>query len=100
VTCVPFATIVVGRFASLAPAIWLYAGVTILMSAVSFRMLNLTPEIERADHSRDRHISLAVLMASSPLAIAWSFVSPHQALWALAINFALPVVSRRKSLQG
>ena len=33
ITCVPFTTIVVGRFAHFAPAIWLYAGHTLLIAA-------------------------------------------------------------------
>ena len=92
ITGVPFATMVVGRFASFAPAIWLYAGNTILIAMVSFRLLALTPSFERVDHLRDRKISLAVLMISSALAIGWSFVDPSQALWAFALNgAALPL---------
>ena len=95
ITCVPFTTIVVGRFASFAPSIWLYAGNTILISAVSFRLLALTPSFERRDHLRERQISLSLLIISSVLAIGWSFVSPHYALWALALNIASPTISRR-----
>ena len=95
ITCVPFTTIVVGRFASFAPAIWLYAGNTILISAVSFQLLALTPSIERTDHLRDRQVALGLLIASSLLAIAWSFVGPGQALWAMAINLAAPVLAQR-----
>jgi len=94
ITCVPFATMVVGRFASFAPAIWLYAGNTILIAAVSYRLMALTPTFERTDHLRDRQISLALLMLSSAIAIGWSFINPRQALWALAINLAGPLLSR------
>jgi uncharacterized membrane protein len=94
ITCVPFTTIVVGRFAEFAPAIWLYAGNTILISAVSFRLLALTPSFERRDHLRERQISLGILIASSVLAIGWSFVSPPHALWLLALNAASPMVIR------
>jgi hypothetical protein len=62
---------------------------------VSFRLLALTPSFERADHLRARRIALTLLIASSVLAIAWSFVSPQQSLWALALNLAAPVVDRR-----
>jgi uncharacterized membrane protein len=94
ITCVPFTTIVVGRFVQFAPAIWLYAGNTMLISAVSFRLLALTPSFERRDHLRDRYISLSVLIVSSLLAIGWSFVSPSQALWLLALNYISPLISR------
>jgi hypothetical protein len=39
ITCVPFTTMVVGRFVMFAPAIWLYAGNTLLIVAVAFRLL-------------------------------------------------------------
>jgi uncharacterized membrane protein len=91
ITCVPFTTIVVGRFASFAPAIWLYAANTILVAVVSFRLMALTPGIERGDRLRDRQVSLMLLIVSSLLAIAWSFVNPRQAIWALVLNFAGPV---------
>ncbi len=94
ITAVPLTTIVVGSFMSLAPAIWLYAGNTILIAAVSFRLLALTPSFERADHLRERKISLALLILSSGLAIAWSFVSPIQSFWAMALNGAAPAITR------
>jgi uncharacterized membrane protein len=94
ITCVPFTTIIVGRFAALAPAVWLYAGNTILISAVAFRMMALTPEIEKDHHLRDRRFSLMVLMGSSALAIAWSFIDARNALWAMALNIAVPVIGR------
>jgi uncharacterized membrane protein len=94
ISCVPFTTIIVGRFANLAPAIWLYAGNTILISAVAFRLMALTPDIEPGDHLRDRRMSLILLIVSSVLAIAWSFVSAGEALWALMLNFAAPAIRR------
>ena len=95
ITGVPFSTIVVGRFTDLAAAIWLYAGHTILVALVSFRLLALTPSFERRDHVRDRQVFLIILLVSAVLAIAWSFINPGQALWALAINLASPAISSR-----
>jgi uncharacterized membrane protein len=94
VTCVPFTTTVVGRFAGLTPAIWLYAGNTGLIGIVSFALLHYTPQIEKDKFLLDRKVSLAILTGSSLLAIAWSFVNPRQALWALALNALSPFVSR------
>jgi uncharacterized membrane protein len=96
VTCVPFTTIVVGRFPSEEPAIWLYAGNTILMSAVAFRMMAHTPEIEHRDRLRDRQIALLVLIGASALAIAISFIDPRHALWSF-ILVLLPSLVRRRS---
>src|SRR5262249_44435625 len=92
VTCVPFTTMVVGRFVMFAPAIWLYAGNTLLIVVVAFRLLALT-EVELGDHRRDRQTTLSVLGLSSLLAIAWSFYSPRAALCAYFLNAAAPAIS-------
>jgi uncharacterized membrane protein len=93
ITCVPFTTMVVGRFVMFAPAIWLYAGNTLLVVAVAFRLLALT-EVEPGDHRRERQASLAILALSSLLAIGWSFYSPRQALWAYLLNVVAPMIVR------
>jgi uncharacterized membrane protein len=94
ITCVPFTTIVVGRFGYLAPAIWLYAGHTALIAAVGLRLISITPHLEQGDHLRHRQLSTILLMLSSLLAIALSFVHSRVALWALALNFAAPVLRK------
>jgi len=96
ITCVPFSTTVLGRFPGLAPAIWLYAANTALIALAGFGMLaEESPHIARDEYLRDRRLSLGVLFASSLLAVAWSFVSPRQALLALALNAAVPQLRRR-----
>ncbi|SRR5579871_2221660 len=94
ITCVPFSTIVVGRFAGFAPAIWLYAGHTLLIALVGFRILQITPRLERDDHLHDRQTSTFLLILSSALAIVISFFYPRLALWALALNFAGPLLKK------
>ena len=94
ITCVPFTTTVAGRFAGLAPAIWLYAGNTVLIGVVSFALLRHTPQIEKDKFLRGRQVSLAFLIGTSLLAFAWSFVNPRQALLALALNVLAPAASR------
>jgi uncharacterized membrane protein len=94
ITCVPFTTIVVGRFAHFAPAIWLYAGHTLLIAAVGLRLMLITPHLEQGDHLRQRQMSTLLLIVSSLAAIALSFVNSRVALWALALNFAGPLLAR------
>jgi uncharacterized membrane protein len=94
ITCVPFSTIVVGRFASLAPAIWLYAGHTLLIALISMRMIALTPNLQRGAGLRLRQMSAILLAASSLLTIALSFANPRLALWGLALNFVPPLMAR------
>jgi len=43
---------------------------------------------------REHQVSLCVLIGSSLLAIAWSFVSPRQALLAFVLNGFSQVVAR------
>ena len=94
ITLMPFSTIVVGRYGLLAPAIWLYAGHTLLIALISMRMVRLTPELDHGDHLRRRLRTAALLACSSLLALGLSFVSPKFALWALALNFAQPLIER------
>lgn len=94
ITCVPFTTIVVGRFGHFAPAIWLYAGHTLLIAAVGLRLILITPHLEQGDHLRHRQLSTMLLMVSSLLAIGLSFINSRVALWALVLNFAAPVLRK------
>jgi uncharacterized membrane protein len=94
VTCVPFSTLVVGRYPNLAPAIWVYAGNTALIALVSLGLLAATPQLQHDDRLRDRRVSIGFLLVSSLLAIAWSFISPRQALLFLVLNAAAPAAAR------
>lgn len=94
ITCVPFTTIVVGNFGHFAPAVWLYAGHTLLIAAVGLRLMAITPDLEHGDHLDHRQFSGLLLIASSLLAIALSFVHPRGALWALALNLVAPIFRR------
>jgi uncharacterized membrane protein len=94
ITCVPFSTIVVGRFGHFAPAIWLYAGHTLLIALVGLRLMYITPHLEQGDHLRHRQLSAMLLIVSSLMAIALSFVDSRLALWALALNFAGPLLRK------
>jgi uncharacterized membrane protein len=103
ITCVPFTTMVVGRYAHLPPSIWLYAGNTLLIAAVSLRLIFITPDLEPGDHLRHRQMSAMVLIVSSLLSIVLSFVSSGLALWAFALNFAAPLIrkwSRRAAVSN
>jgi uncharacterized membrane protein len=88
ITCVPFTTMVIGRFANFGPAIWLYAGHTLVIALVSLRLFVITPEVEKGDHSRHRIASVVLLAMSSLLAIVLGAVAPHWALWAFLLNLA------------
>jgi uncharacterized membrane protein len=94
ITCVPFSTIVIGRYSNFAPAIWLYAGHTLLIALVGYRLIRITPEPEPGPLFRQRLVSALLLIASSVLAIVLSLFEPRFALWAFALNGAAPLFRR------
>jgi len=94
ITCVPLSTIVVGSYGHFAPAIWLYAGHTLLIAAVGFRLVAITPHLERGEHLDRRQFSALLLIATSALAIVLSFAYPRDALWALTLNLVAPIIRR------
>jgi uncharacterized membrane protein len=99
ITGVPFTSIVVGRFAHLPPAIWLYAGNTLLIALVNLRLVSITPDLERGDHLRRRQMSTLLLIVASLLSIALSFVIPGNALWAFMLPIAAPLLLRWRPRQ-
>jgi uncharacterized membrane protein len=65
ITCVPFSTMVVGRYPHFAPAIWLYAGLTMTIALVSIRLTAVTPDLQRDHHLHHRLRAIRLLIASS-----------------------------------
>jgi uncharacterized membrane protein len=97
ITCVPFTTIVVGRYASFAPAIWLYAGNIALLAVASWCQLRLLADARDTDHAQSRQISVLLLIASAMACIVCSFVEPKHALWAFMLNLVGPALARRSA---
>jgi len=94
VTCIPFTTIAVGRYVMLPPAVWLYAGNTAALAIVGMILAHSTPGAPRDESMRERYVSLAVLLVSSLIVVALSFVNPSRALWALSLNAIAPWATR------
>jgi uncharacterized membrane protein len=95
-TCVPFTTIVVGRYASLAPAVWLYAGNVALLAVASWGQLRFLTEVEEG-HRLARQISVLLLLASAAACIVYSLFDSRNALWAFMLNLAGPALARRSA---
>jgi len=93
VTCTPFTTIVLGRFLNIPAAIWLYVANITSLSFVSFLLAGDTHEL--GEHRRRERIAgMSALLVSAVVAIAVSFVAPQLAVWALALNFFIPLLTR------
>lgn len=95
ITCVPFTTIVVGRYASFAPAVWLYAGNIALLAVASWCQLSLVAAARDTDHVQSRQFSVLLLLASAVACIVCSLVEPKHALWAFVLNAVGPALGRR-----
>ncbi|TMJ00067.1 MAG: DUF1211 domain-containing protein [Alphaproteobacteria bacterium] len=94
VTCVPFVTMVVGRYGALPPAIWLYCAITILAALVALRLAALAePHIGTAD-ALDRRVGLSVIIVISLMVLAFSLVQPRYAMWIYLLNIFAPAVRR------
>jgi uncharacterized membrane protein len=93
-TCLPFSTTVLGRFANLAPAVWLYAINLVALSAASYRLNTLMPDLAGHERMVDRQVSLILLIATSVLSIGLSFIAPGEAMWVYLLNIAAPHLAR------
>jgi uncharacterized membrane protein len=94
VTCVPFVTMVVGRYGALAPAIWLYCAITILAALVALRLAALAEPHIGTEDAFDRRIGLGVIIVLSLTVVAFSLVQPRHAMWIYLLNIFAPAVRR------
>jgi uncharacterized membrane protein len=94
VTCLPFSASVVGRFAHLAPAVWLYSLNMAALAAIGYRLLLLLPDVADDEHTRDRKFSLSLVIATSVVCVLLSMISPTKALWSFVPNFVGPQLAR------
>jgi len=93
VTCVPFSTMLVGRYADVPLAIWVYVGNLGLNGVTALAMVMSMREAHKGDP--ERRGGVIVLIISCALAAIIAVFTPQQALWALMLN-ALPVLAYRK----
>jgi uncharacterized membrane protein len=93
VTLVPFTTMVLGRFGSLPPSVWLYSVNLAGMAICAWRLTAALPPAERRPEEYTL-VSLVVLLLSAALAVAFSFLHTAWACLAFALNAATPVAER------
>ena len=94
VTCIPFSTMVIGRYGQFAPAVWLYAANTMLGAFAALCMVSLVQD--RNDDLREWRMGLIMIIGLSLLSVAISFVNPRWALWAYLLNVLPPVLQRHR----
>ncbi len=88
IACIPFSTMLVGRFDQFAPSIWVYALNTILAALAMLRLVALAEAsaAERADWRR----GLIALIVVALISAAVGFVRPTEAMWAYLLLLLVP----------
>jgi uncharacterized membrane protein len=92
ITCVPFSTMLVGRYGDLPVAISVYVGNLGLNGVTTLIMIMAMRDAHRQSEA-DPLGGVLVLIISSALAALVALFAPRYALWVLLLN-ALPVFSR------
>ncbi|HET6971473.1 MAG TPA: TMEM175 family protein [Phenylobacterium sp.] len=78
VTFVPFASMLIGRYASLAPSIWVYSANLAALSISGWGLASTGPESERAA-ADDNRFGMVTLLIAAAAAVAVSFWDPPRA---------------------
>jgi uncharacterized membrane protein len=88
VTFVPVSTVIVARYAGLAPAVWIFSGNILLMAFVALRLAVLTKQ------GPESRIGLWMIILASLLAIGASVVVPKGAMLFYLVNLVDEPVRR------
>ncbi len=96
ITCMPFSTMLIGRYDELAPAVWIYAANMAGAALISIR-LNLIAKREgwHTEGLEEGTRALWLLIASAALSVAISLVTPQWSMLAYLVNFVRPFLPRR-----
>jgi uncharacterized membrane protein len=88
IACIPFSTMLVGRFDQFAISTWVYALNTILAALVMLRLLSLSGAAagERAEWQR----GLIALVVVALVSVIVSFARPSEAMWAYVLLLLMP----------
>ena len=86
ITSVPFSTGVVGRYGTLAPAVWLYAVNLIVVAVLSLylRAQEIVPE--HRQRAREGQVRIAFFVGTAVLSMLVSLVAPGYAMYAYLLN--------------
>ena len=94
ITCIPFSTMLVGRYGDVPLASWIYAANMIGGSLASLHLVSLAATPDNTADTREDRIGLFTLIASALLSVGISFVSPGSSMWGYLLNAAQPLVSK------
>lgn len=86
ITLVPFTTMLIGRYPTLAPAVWFYAANTVAFALAATRMVALAEHHPSEERKIEDRIGLGMLIASATAAVLISLGEPKWALLGFLLN--------------
>jgi len=93
VTMMPFSTLVIGRFASLAPGIWVYTANLVGLSLTAWLANRAAPAPEREEVG-DNTVSLVLLLAAAAVVVAVGFLHTAWATLGFLLTAFTPLAER------
>ena len=94
ITCMPFSTMVVGRYVDLAPAVWLYAANTMLAAGAAWWLVRASEAEENTGQAAEASVKLPALMAIAALSAGVGLFGPRLAMWTYALVLLVPALAR------
>jgi TMEM175 potassium channel family protein len=94
ITCIPFSTMLVGRYGDVPLSSWIYAANMIGGSLASLHLVSLAATPDNTADTREDRIGLFMLIASALLSVGISFVNPGLAMLGYLLNAAQPLVTK------
>lgn len=97
ITCMPFSTMMIGRYDDFPLSVWIYAANMIAGALVALRLIQIAAhDSGRKVMAEDGSATLWLLIASAALSVAISFYDPGWALLAYLLNLGRPLMPRHK----
>lgn len=101
ITCMPFSTMMIGRYDEFPLSVWIYAANMIAGALVALRLVQIAAhDAGRKVVPEDGGATLWLLIVSALLSVAISFYDPGWALLAYLLNLLRPVLPSRGAWHG
>jgi uncharacterized membrane protein len=97
ISCIPFSTMVIGRYTDVPAAVWLYGANTVAAALAMVALINHTEPNARALFKNEIFLSMVWLIFVVALSVAASFFVAGKAMW-LYILTSLPTLLVRRLL--
>jgi uncharacterized membrane protein len=94
ITCMPFSTMVLGRYVDLAPAVWLYAANTILAAGAAWWLVRASEAEEDTGQASEANVTLPAVIGIALISVGVSLLSPRLAMWTYALIPLVPALAR------